>query len=249
MEEQQRYYWLKLKEDFFEEDTIRFLRDQPNGDEYCVFYLILCCKSLKANGKVARVVGDTIIPYDLKALARLTGVSEDTAKCALALLLQYGIIRQLDTGELFVQQVLEMTGSESASKAAIKKRNYRLKKALEDKKVDKVGTNCPTEYRVKSIELDIDKEIYKEKTPKSPSKFRKPAIEEIKAYCQEKGYRIDAEYFFDYYESVNWKRGNTPIKSWKHTLATWNKNQIGWDKDKEKNSAKKESQKNGLDFS
>ena len=93
-----------------------------------------------------------------------------------------------------------------------------------------------------------NKYIYKE-ISKSSSKFKKPTIEEIKAYCEEKGYQIDPEYFYDYYESIGWKRGKTPIKSWKHTLATWVKNQSSWGKEKEKSSAKREKKKITLDFS
>ncbi|EHU8854951.1 phage replisome organizer N-terminal domain-containing protein, partial [Enterococcus faecalis] len=37
--QKKRYYWLKLKENFFEEDTIEWLEEQPNGKEYCLIYL------------------------------------------------------------------------------------------------------------------------------------------------------------------------------------------------------------------
>lgn len=58
-------------------------------------------------------------------------------------------------------------------------------------------------------------------------RFVRPTIEELRAYIAEKGYSIDAEYFFNHYESVGWMRGKTKMKSWKATLATWNKNQYG----------------------
>ena len=45
-----KYFWLKLKEDFFEEDTISWIEEQQNGKEYSLFYLKLCLKSLKTNG-------------------------------------------------------------------------------------------------------------------------------------------------------------------------------------------------------
>lgn len=56
------------------------------------------------------------------------------------------------------------------------------------------------------------------------TRFIKPTITEIEAYCKEKGYIIDAQYFWNYYESVGWMRGKTKIKNWKQTLATWSKN-------------------------
>lgn len=42
-----RYYWLKLKEDFFEDETIEFIESQKNGVKYVNFYLKLLLKSLK----------------------------------------------------------------------------------------------------------------------------------------------------------------------------------------------------------
>lgn len=63
-------------------------------------------------------------------------------------------------------------------------------------------------------------------------RFQKPTVEEIAAYIKEKGYSVDAESFFDYYESVGWKRGKTPMKDWKATVRTWNKkNKKGNDDD------------------
>ena len=55
----------------------------------------------------------------------------------------------------------------------------------------------------------------------------KPTLEEIKAYCQERNSCIDAEYFFDYYESNGWKVGKAPMKDWKATVRNWERRQYG----------------------
>lgn len=65
-------------------------------------------------------------------------------------------------------------------------------------------------------------------------RFHAPSIEEIETYCKENNYNIDAEYFFNYYESVGWKRGKTPMKSWKGTIANWAKKEKEKDKTPEK---------------
>lgn len=54
-------------------------------------------------------------------------------------------------------------------------------------------------------------------------RFQKPTVEEIAEYIKENDYSVDAESFFDYYESVGWKRGKTPMKDWKATVRTWNR--------------------------
>lgn len=53
-------------------------------------------------------------------------------------------------------------------------------------------------------------------------RFTKPTIAEIKAYCLEKGYDIDAEYYYNYNEARGWMLGKNHMKSWKANLATWN---------------------------
>lgn len=49
----------------------------------------------------------------------------------------------------------------------------------------------------------------------------KPTVQDIKAYCIERGNNIDAETFYDYYESVGWKVGKKPMKDWKATVRYW----------------------------
>jgi len=66
-----------------------------------------------------------------------------------------------------------------------------------------------------------------ENTPKKRARvFVKPTLEEIKAYCEEKGYQIDAEYFLNFYEANGWVQGKSrkPIVNWKACLTTWKHN-------------------------
>ncbi len=60
-------------------------------------------------------------------------------------------------------------------------------------------------------------------TPSSSKRFVKPTIEEIKEYCRERKNRIDAENFYNFYESKGWKVGNQPMKNWKSCIITWEK--------------------------
>ena len=57
--------------------------------------------------------------------------------------------------------------------------------------------------------------------------FIKPTVEEIEAYCDEKGiFGFDAQKFIDYYESIGWKVGKNPMKDWKATVRTWVRNDM-----------------------
>lgn len=92
-----------------------------------------------------------------------------------------------------------------------------------------------------NLDIDIDKDIYKENTPLTGVKestkrtaFVPPSLDEISAYISEKGYSVDAERFFNFYEAKGWMIGKTKMKKWENAVANWEKDE------KEKSSAKKE---------
>lgn len=150
--ENKKYYWLKLKEDFFDDDTISFIEEQENGKEYCLFYLKLCLKSLKTNGTLMRLIGENYIPYDAKALSKLTNTNIDTVTNAMNLFQKIGLISVFETGEIYINQINEMIGKET--QMALYMRQKRAKEKLpEVEEVNNVNlmlTECKTE-------IDIDK--------------------------------------------------------------------------------------------
>ena len=58
---------------------------------------------------------------------------------------------------------------------------------------------------------------------KGKSSFVPPTIEEVRAYCLEKGYDVDPEQFVDFYQSKGWKIGKSPMKDWQAAVRTWEK--------------------------
>lgn len=154
-----RYFWLKLKEDFFQDEAIEWLEEQKNGKEYVLFYLKLCLKALKNDGMLIRQVGNMLVPYDVPKLAEMTKTSVDTVAVALKTFRDIGLVETLESGELYLTKLYSMVGSGSANPAAVKKREYRERKKIAqtltgvDKEVDTMGTKCPTEIRDKSLEL------------------------------------------------------------------------------------------------
>lgn len=59
--------------------------------------------------------------------------------------------------------------------------------------------------------------------PKEEARERahRPTVEEVAAYCRERGNSVDAERFVDFYASKGWKVGNQPMKDWKACVRTW----------------------------
>ena len=65
-----------------------------------------------------------------------------------------------------------------------------------------------------SINISADK-------PQKRTRFVKPSVEEIEAYCRERGSSVDAQRFFDFYESKGWRIGKNPMKDWKAAVRNW----------------------------
>ena len=122
-----RYYWLKLPEDFFQSETIRWLEEQPNGIYYSNFYLKLCLMSINDNGMLIRRVGEMYIPYDIKRLSELTNIKSDTIMIAINLLKKLGLLEVLDNGAFYLNQVKNMVGSESESAKRVRKHRNKTK--------------------------------------------------------------------------------------------------------------------------
>ena len=60
---------------------------------------------------------------------------------------------------------------------------------------------------------------------KRKKSFKKPTLEEVKAYCEERKNNVDPELFIDFYESKGWKVGKDSMKDWKACVRTWEKSQ------------------------
>ena len=150
-----KFYWLQLKEDFFEDDAMQWLEEQqPNGREYAYFYLKLCLKSLKSNGILIRKVGNILIPYDNRKLAELTRVDFDTVTVAMELLKKIGLVKILENGEIYIEQLQNLIGSKSIG--AFKKQQQRL---LSNGQGGQGVDKCPPEIE---IEIELEKEIEQE---------------------------------------------------------------------------------------
>ena len=172
MSENKRYYWLKLDENFFEDDTIAWLEEQENGKDYVIFYLKLALKSLKDDGRLIRYVGETLIPYDVRALAKLTNTSPDTVAVSMKTFLEIGLVSQLESGEIYLNQIEEMVGSETD--VAKRVRKHRAKKALGEGEKQELlqgntdETKSNTELE-KEKEEELDKEIDTDKEKNEPA--------------------------------------------------------------------------------
>lgn len=113
MAENKRFYWIKLKADFFDLAAIDYLQGQANGCEYIVLYQKLCLITANNGGQLVSEIGEMLIPFDAAKIARDTKFSIDTVVVALELFKRLQLIYEQDNGILRIPYVEEITGSET----------------------------------------------------------------------------------------------------------------------------------------
>ena len=156
MADNRKYYYLKLKENFFDSDSIVLLEDMKDGILYSNILLKLYLKSLKNGGKLQL---DEHIPYTAQMIATLTRHQIGTVERALEIFRQLGLVEQLDSGAFYMTDIELMIGQSSTE--AERKRAARLEnKALLPPRTK--GGHL-SDIRPPEIEIELEKEIEKER--------------------------------------------------------------------------------------
>ena len=150
MADKRKYYYLKLKESYFDDDAIVLLESMPDGIPYSNILLKLYLKSLKNGGKLQL---DEHIPYTAQMIATLTRRQIGTVERALEIFRQLGLVEQLDSGLLYMNDIELMIGQSSTE--AERKRAARL----ENRALLPPRTNGGHLSDIRPPEIEIKKEI------------------------------------------------------------------------------------------
>jgi len=152
-----KYYWLRLKENFFNEDDIKILKKKPNGEKYIVFLLQLMLKSINSEGKL---IYKNMFPYDDEMLATITDTDIDVVRTSMKVFKALGLATILNDGSIYMKQVKALTGCET---------KWAEKKRLQRQKGDNVlnmSSPCPLDVRQeKEKEKDIEIDQQQPKIP------------------------------------------------------------------------------------
>ncbi len=164
MSDDKKYYYLKLKDNFFDTDEIVVLESMPDGHLYSNILMKLYLRSLKYEGKL---MFKDRIPYNPDILASVTRHSVGVVKEALTIFEQLGLIEIMDNGAIYMLDIQNFIGKSSTE--ADRKREYRHKidseKLLIGQTSGQMSDISPPEIELEK-EKEIDKEIKKEYTIK-----------------------------------------------------------------------------------
>ena len=240
MADNKKYYYLKLKDNFYESDAMIILESMPDGYLYSNILMKLYLRSLKDGGKL---LFNNMIPYTPPVLAKVVRHQVGTVEKALDIFQELGLIEVLDNGTIFMTDIQNFIGESSTE--ADRKRQYRNR--INEEKTALLGnggqmSGQKSDKSTPEIDIDIDKDIdiniEKENIKRKSTRFVPPTLEEIQNYINEKNLNVDAKKFYDYFTVGEWvdSKGNK-VKNWKQKLLTWNSS----------NQNKTRQQSNGLD--
>ena len=227
MSDNKKYYYLRLKDNFFDSDELKILESMKDGYLYSNILLKLYLRSLKNDGKL--VVNERI-PYSADMLASVTGHQVGTIKQALSVFKDLGLIDVLDNGAIYMLDIQNFIGKGSSE--ADRKREYRQRIETERTNVQtnlrQISEKSPPEIEIElEKDIEIEKEIHSsaKSTTTKRKRFEKPTLSQITQYCLERNNNVNAEQFYDYYESNGWKVGKNSMKDWKACVRTWERNE------------------------
>lgn len=187
MTENKKYYYLKLKDNFFDSDEMKLLESMPDGYKYSNILLKLYLRSLKDDG---RLMLNNRIPYSEQMIAGVTGHSVGDVKAALSVFQNLGLIEKLDNGAIYMLDIQNFIGESSTEADRIRK--YRTKIQSEKQQIEAPKNKGVQMYNKCTPEIEIEKElekeldIEKEKTH-SPAKAEPPLpYKEIVDYLNQK---------------------------------------------------------------
>lgn len=167
MSKGKRYYWLKLKTNFFDSKEMLRLRSIAGGDTYTIIYLKMLLLSLKTDGLLEY---DGVDATQDEEIALLLRESLDNVKLTIAFLKRVGLLEVVNKNDFFLNQVPVLTGSEAESTVRSQKCRQLKREAVEQIEGDEKTLQCnanATLMQQKCNARERDKSIEKESKSKS----------------------------------------------------------------------------------
>ena len=150
MSDNRKYYYLKLKENDFDDDSIVLLESMQDGVLYSNILLKLYLKSLKHGGRLQLDEG---IPYTAQMIATITRQQIGTVERALQIFLKLGLVEVLDSGTFYMSNIELLIGQSSTE--AERKRAARL----QNKALSALRTSGGHLSDIRPPEIELEKEI------------------------------------------------------------------------------------------
>lgn len=146
MKENKKYYWLKLKEDFFDDKYIKALRKLPDGEALVIVYLKMQLKSLKTEGFIQY---DHILPSAEEELALVLDEDVNIVRLTLNAIVNMGLVERWENDTLYMVAMQNLIGSETAAAERVRKHRQKQKMLAPPKSEAKTNAERQKAFRAK----------------------------------------------------------------------------------------------------
>ena len=154
------------------------------------------------------------VPIPMKLSSLITSMTNEDAGCLLKRIVSYAEGATTPSESVLAEGVFSLVKPPIDKAAEASERH---------KESGKSGGRPPKKKPPKD---DAPESAEPEEKPPKAKRFTPPTLEEVEAYCLERGINIDPEYFMDYYTTNGWKQSNgNPVKDWKACVRTWEHNE------------------------
>ena len=209
--------WIKITTDVFDDEKILLIESLPDSYAIITVWFKLLCLAGKQNNSGVFIMGQ--MPYTDKMLATIFRMKESTVTMALQTFEQFGMIEIID-GVITIPNWDKHQSLDAYAKKKERDRLYQQERRNKQKLLaSKKSSDKSSDIAVSEEDKEEDK--IKKKKYKRVS-FVPPTLEEVQAYCESRGNKVDAKQFYDYFTASDWidSKGNE-VKSWKQKIITW----------------------------
>ena len=163
MSDNKKYYYLRVKENFYDSDEMIILESMPDGFLYSNILIKLYLRSLKNNGKL---MFNDRIPFNSEMLSKITRHPVAVVEKAVSIFKEMNLIDVLDNGAIFMLDIESFIGKSTTE--ADRKRDYRRRIEAEKQKIllghlsGQMSDEHPPELEIeKEKEIEIEKDLEK----------------------------------------------------------------------------------------
>jgi len=202
--------WIKLNIGIFDDEKIKLIDAMPEKDAIFVIWIKLLTLAGKVNDGGQVYITETL-PYNEEMLSTIFNRPVSIIRLAIStfvtlqmITVTENVINILNWGKH--QSIDELQKMKEMNR--LRQAKYRQNKGL----LEENNSNVKQTLRNGIDKIRIDKSI-----------FIVPTINEVSEYIKEKGYKVDADKFWNFYESKGWMIGKNKMRNWHSAVATWAK--------------------------
>lgn len=218
--------WIKIVTDIFDDEKILLIESMPEADSIIVMWFKLLCLAGRQNNSGVFMLNGRI-PYTDEMFATIFRRPLNTVRLALKVFEEYGMIEIINNA-VTIPNWSKHQNLDQIERNREYMRDYMAKRRAEQKALTEGKPNSKANGKsnvsgADKIRIEGDKNREEESTV-TRKRFTPPTVDDVTAYCQERGNKVDPQRFVDYYTAQGWHIGKNLMRDWKAAVRTWERN-------------------------